>query len=200
MLNQSPVEIELDVYEGRPSSTGGDKITPIRVEFAVVDFNQLSIELKSGTKARLNLAFNSLNNYEPNPKKPFEYHPVWLHRMDDHVWYEAQIPTRNNSTRHVRKDRGGFIDYLTGQSIPKDQVVLLEPIKKLYRCRRITGYANNHGEPHIHFIYETAKFYIHRKMDGTKTKYTKKTTHNNPIGFIDIDEERTLYLYPSKHP
>ena len=41
------------------------------------------------------------------------------------------------------------------------------------------------------------KLNFNRNLDGSKIKYTKKVVQDDPIGFIDLDDENVLFLYPS---
>jgi len=193
------IKISLNAYPVRKAKDAdGRKLTPARIESAFVDFDKFTIQLKSGEQARFNPFFNSLNDYVSNPKKPFEYKPMWLHKVDDFIWYEARHSENDSLSLYVRKENNTFIDHKTGKAYPKDEITLLAPSKKLLRCKHSVVTPDGNYFRTTRFVHETAKFYIYQNIDGSKVKYTKKTIQNDPIGFIDLDDENVLFLYPSE--
>lgn len=193
------VQIKVNAYSVRkPKSLDSYNVLTARIDHALVDFENLTIELRSGDKARFNPFYNSLNDYKPDFSKPIEYKPMWLHKVDDHIWYEARYNDSPDLTRYVRKENNMLIDHKTGQSLPKDAVTLVEPNKKMLRCIHTVITPNGSYFRTTRFVYETPKFYIYRNLDGSKIKYTKKVAQDDPIGFIDLDDENVLFLYPSE--
>lgn len=192
------VKIALNAYHARKSKVDdGRKLTPARIESAFIDFDNLTIQLKSGDQARFNPFFNSLNDYIPNTKKPFEYKPMWLHKVDDFIWWEAKLHESDSPTFYVRKLNNTFIAHRTGKVFTKDEIALVEPSKKLIHCKHTVVSPDGSYFRTTRFVYETAKFYIYQQIDGSKIKYTKKTIQNDPIGYIDLDDEMVLFLYPT---
>lgn len=193
------VKITLNAYPVRKATDAESrKLTPARIESAFVDFDKFTIQLKSGEQARFNPFFNSLNDYIPNPKKPFEYKPMWLHQVDDFIWYEAKLRESDSPTLYVRKENNTFIEHKKSKVFAKDEITLLVPSKKLIHCKHSVVSPDGSYFRTTRFVHETAKFFIYQRIDGSKLKYTKKVIQNDPIGFIDLDDEGVLFLYPSE--
>lgn len=192
------VQIELNAYSVRKPQAELDQLEPIRSLKGLVDFENFTIQLQNGEQARFNFEFNALNTYVLNTNKPINFKPIWLHRVDNHVWFEVDRKLNPSLPRYVRKDGHAYISLKGSKEFTKNQIFLLEPVRKLLHCKRTVKRSDGTFFQSTQLVYETPKFLIYQNYDGTKEKYTKKLVHDDPIGFIDLDEDNVEYLYLSK--
>lgn len=161
-----------------------------------VNLEKLKIELSNGSEFNVCLPYFAINAISP------KWSPVekvrWLLRQDDHVWYRADDKHNSQYVWMVRKSGDKWISFRHNRVYELKDLVFHEPKKKFIHCKQYLLSSNGGFVESTQFVWETPKSYI-RSIDGKKIRYDKRNESLlRPIGYKDLDEDTTHYLYVKK--
>lgn len=178
---------KFQIYNKSKDSADAQKIYEIQ---GTLDLENFLITLDDGEVFNISYSFFSLN--EPD----YDKKPMWLIQFDQEVWYKA-YHHKSKSTYYVVDQGDQWKAHGVDKLVPKDLLLVEDTSKKLIRCQKVVI---NDGQviKSFQFYQSTPKYLKRINHDGQMIQYKKKDKSFNiniPIGYKDLSEDETLFIY-----